>query len=227
MARTRDPDAHALRRDAFVGVALKLIQSKGYEQMSVSDVLGELDSSRGAFYHYFDSKTALLDAVIERVVDAATDAVAPVVADPELSAPEKLRRVFTGIGNWKTQRRELMEEIMAVWLSDENAIVREHLRERTTARLTPLLTSILEQGHAEGSIAVGPPRATAVVVVSLILAANDVAARLYVANRAGDVPLDQVLEVFGAYAGALERALGLPAGSWPALDPALIRQWFA
>ena len=35
MARTLDPEAHSLRRDAFVDAAERLIQSKGYEQLSV------------------------------------------------------------------------------------------------------------------------------------------------------------------------------------------------
>ena len=71
MARTVDTEAHAVRREAFVDAALRLMQAKGYEQMSVQDVLDELGASRGAFYHYFDSKTALLEAAVTRVVDAA------------------------------------------------------------------------------------------------------------------------------------------------------------
>ena len=61
MARTLDPAAHALRRDEFVDAAQRLIQSRGYEQMSIQDVLDELGASKGAFYHYFDSKEGLLD----------------------------------------------------------------------------------------------------------------------------------------------------------------------
>ena len=34
MARTLDPAAHALRRDAFVDSAQRLMQAKGYEEMS-------------------------------------------------------------------------------------------------------------------------------------------------------------------------------------------------
>ena len=49
--------------------------------MSVQDVLDELDASRGAFYHYFDSKVALLEAVVERMVEAAIATLAPVVAE--------------------------------------------------------------------------------------------------------------------------------------------------
>jgi AcrR family transcriptional regulator len=71
MPRTLNPETYALRRDAFVDAAQRLIQTKGYQQFSVQDVLDELDASKGAFYHYFDSKAALLDAVIDQMADAA------------------------------------------------------------------------------------------------------------------------------------------------------------
>src|SRR5437867_543136 len=108
MARTLDPAAHALRREAFVDAAQRLIQSKGYDQMSLQDVLDELDASKGAFYHYFDSRVALLEAVVERMVDAATEALLPMVADPDLPALQKLEGFFSGIAHWKTDRKELM-----------------------------------------------------------------------------------------------------------------------
>ncbi len=60
MPRTLNPAAHALKRDAFLDAAERLIRTKGYEQMTVQDVLDELGASKGAFYHYFDSKEALL-----------------------------------------------------------------------------------------------------------------------------------------------------------------------
>ncbi len=83
MARTLNTEAHAIRREAFVDAAQRLIQAKGYDQMSIQDVLDELGASRGAFYHYFDSKTALLEAVVDRIVDAALASVAPLIDDPD------------------------------------------------------------------------------------------------------------------------------------------------
>ena len=35
-------------------------------------MLEDVGASKGAFYHYFDSKAALLEAVVERMVDDAT-----------------------------------------------------------------------------------------------------------------------------------------------------------
>src|SRR5436189_5780695 len=112
MVRTVNQANRTIRRDAFVDAAQRLIASKGYEHMSIQDVLDALDASRGAFYHYFDSKQALLEAVIDRMVDAGLAEVAPVGADPALPAVDKLQRVFSTIGRWKTERKALVLSLM-------------------------------------------------------------------------------------------------------------------
>jgi AcrR family transcriptional regulator len=227
LPRTLDPAAHALRRDAFVDAAQHLIQTKGYEQMSLQDVLDELDASRGAFYHYFDSKVALLEAVVERMVDAATDSLAPVVANPDLPALQKLDGVFAGITRWKEERRELVLALIRVWLSDENAIVREKVRQRTAVRLTPLLARIVQQGKAEGVFSASSAEHVAGVLVSLIQGANETATRLFIARQANAVSFEEVERTIAAYTEAFERVLGLAAGSWPTADRRTLRLWFA
>ena len=46
MPRTVNVEVHKVRRDAFLDVARRLIVTKGYEQMSIQDVLDELETSR-------------------------------------------------------------------------------------------------------------------------------------------------------------------------------------
>lgn len=226
MARTLDPAAHALRRDAFIDAAQRLIQTTGYQQMSLQDVLDEMGASKGALYHYFDSKVALLEAVVERIVDVVTATLEPMVADPDIPALRKLAGVFGGIAGWNWERRELLLEVTRALLSDENAIVREKLRERSMVRLTPLLVRVLSQGKAEGEFPVGAPEQSALVLLSLILAANETAGRLFVARQTNSISFEEVERTIGAYVEAYERVLGVPAGTWPPLDPAMLEYWF-
>lgn len=226
MARTLDRAAHALRREAFADAALRLIQTVGYDQMSVQEVLDELGASRGAFYHYFDSKAALLDAAMERLVDLVTEALTPAVEDPDLSAPEKLRRVFAGLARWKEDRVDLMRRLLPTWMSDENALAREKWRRYTSARMVPMLAPILRQGNSEGTLSTGPEEPAAAVLLALILAANDAACQLFVARQENLVTLREVESMFAAYGEAAERILGLPPGSWPAVDADILQEWF-
>ena len=226
MPRTLDPAAHAVRRDAFMDVAERLIRSRGYEQLSIQDLLTELGASKGAFYHYFDSKGALLEAVVERMADAALDEVGPLLATPDLPAIAKLEGVFGGIARFKAERRDLVLAVIEVWLSDGNAVVREKLRRMVGARLTPLLAVLVEQGKAEGMTASGEASDVAAVLASLIQGAQDVAVELFVARQAGSVTYEQVERTFAAYTDAYERILGIPTGSFTFLGPETIRPWY-
>jgi AcrR family transcriptional regulator len=69
--RAVNPQNHAARRDEFVDAGQRLIQTRGYEQFSIEELLAEVGASKGAFYHYFDSKDALLEAIVDRFVELA------------------------------------------------------------------------------------------------------------------------------------------------------------
>jgi AcrR family transcriptional regulator len=227
LPRPANPEARAIRREAFIDAALRLIQTRGYEQMSVQDVLDAVDASRGAFYHYFESKIALLEAVVDHIVEAALEAVTPVVGDPGLSAPEKLERLFSGIAGWKAERRELMLALLQVWYSDDNAIVRDKLRRSTFTSLVPLLSSIIEQGRVEGHFSASSPDDAARAIVSLLQGAQDLAGELFFARQSGEIAFEVVVERMTGHAEALTRVLGARAGSLSLIDEATLRLWFS
>ena len=230
MARTVNPVAYAARRDAFVDAAIVLIQKHGYERLSIQDVIEEVGASRGAFFHYFDSKAVLLAAVVERTVETATSTVAPIAADPRLTALEKLQGIFAGIAQWKSEQPEYQPaavvEPMRTWFSDENTIVLERMRAAVATRLTPPLVVILREGAADGSFSLTSPEGTASVLTALILGLNEVAVRLFLARRDGTVSFETVTETLAAYYESFERILGVPPTSWPLLDEATVRFWF-
>ena len=114
MARTLDLEAHSLRREAFTDAAQRLIQTRGYEQLSLQDVIDEVGASKGAFYHYFSSKETLLEAVIERMTDAALEVMTPIANDRELTAIAKLQLVFTTLAAWKGERKDFFVELLQV-----------------------------------------------------------------------------------------------------------------
>jgi AcrR family transcriptional regulator len=227
MARTLNPESHAVRRDAFVDVAQRYIATGAYEQLSVQQVIDEVGASKGAFYHYFGSKGDLLEAVVERMADEATAAWQPVLSAPGLSADQRLEGVFRTVAEVKWERRELVLAIIDAWLSDDNAIVREKLRRLVAARLTPLLTEIVGQGVADGDFTPTNVEATAQVLVSLIQGTQELASQLYVDCHAGVVTVDHVIQVFASYTEAVERILGARPGSITLTQPDVLRSWFS
>ena len=226
VARTLNPTAHALRRDQFVDAMQRLMQTKGYEDLSIQELLDDLGASKGAFYHYFDSKGALLEAVVDRIVDGATGSVAPLLADTTVAAPEKLAGVFSGIASWKNARRDLLLSLLRVWVSDENALVREKFRREAIARMTPMLAPVIAQGMDEGVFTASSPERTARVFVSLLMVVNEVATQLFLARQANTVTVEEVEDTFNAYWQSLERVLGAAPGTLGRIDDATLHLWF-
>jgi AcrR family transcriptional regulator len=226
MARTLNAAAHTVRREAFVDVAQRLIQVKGYEQMSVQDVLDELEASRGALYHYFDSKQALLEAVIDRMVDNAIALLAPALDDPKLSAVQKLEAVFAGSARWKAEHKDLVLAILEVWISDDNALVREKYRRHALERLVPLLSPIIREGIEHGLFSTSSPEHTASILVMLIQAFGDAATDLFLARQANKVTFEVVERTTAAFTESFERILGIPRGSLTLIDGPNLRLWF-
>lgn len=226
MARTLNPALHTVRRDAFLDVAQRLVETRGYEAMSVQDVLEALEVSKGAFYHYFDSKQALLEAVVERFADGAMTAMVPILNDPNLPAVKKLERVFAGIAGWKAERKELVLGIIAVWSSDSNAIVREKLRRMTVRLMVPLLSTVIRQGVDEGVFRVASADETAIVLVSLMQGFQEHATHLFLARQANTIPFEIVERTFAGFTRAFERVLGVTEGSLTLQDAATLQFWF-
>jgi AcrR family transcriptional regulator len=226
MPRTVNVQDHKVRRDAFLDVAQRLIQTKGYEQMSIQDVLDELETSRGALYHYFDSKQALLDGVVDRFADSAMSAVATIMADPQLPALRKLERVLGGIASFKAEQKQLVLAIMEVWNSDGNALVREKLRRLAARRLEPILSAVIRQGIDEGIIASNWPEELARVLMYLIQGYQELAGEHFLARQAGTISFEAVLRTYAVFTGAFERILGIPPGSVTLTDEPTLRYWF-
>jgi len=226
VARTLNPVAHAVRRDEFLDAAQWLIQTRGYDEMSIQDILDRVEASRGAFYHYFDSKAALLEALIERLTVAGTASILPVVDDPSLGALEKFTRVFDGIARWKAQRKELMLALLQVWYSDENALVRDKLRQQTQVVLTPVVATIIEQGRGERVFTAASSADTAQVILTLLYGAGETAGRLFFARQAREISFDDVRRRIEAYSLAVERVLGVPTASLQIVDDATLHEWF-
>ena len=226
MARTRDPESHTVRRDAFVDAAQRIMAIKGYEALSIQEVIDSVGASKGAFYHYFGAKSDLLEAVVERMADGVEQGWAQVMERHEASAIDRLEGLFATTAQYKNARRDLSLALLEAWLSDSNAILRERLRLMVGRRLTPVLERILRQGADSGELSASEPEGTARVVVALILGSQEEAGRLFVARQSDAASFEDVERHFAAFEEAFNRILGLAPGRLSLTDPPTMRLWF-
>jgi AcrR family transcriptional regulator len=224
MARIVKEEDYAARRKEILDVARQLIYTKGYEQMSIQDILDLLKISKGAFYHYFDSKQSLLDGLVERMLDEAEQVMRPIV-EADLPALEKMRRYFDTGGRWKTAQRALMLNLLRVWRNDSNALMRQKQESAAMKRIAPMLTEIIRQGVSEGVFTTKYPDQFGSMILGLSRGFEDTIAELLLAETSPPDALERLEAALGAYSESMERILGAPAGSLPLGDVEMLKAW--
>ncbi len=223
MARIVNEDDYAARRNEILDVARQMIYTKGYDQMSIQDLLDALKISKGAFYHYFDSKQSLLDGLIGRMLDQADQVLQPIVDDKELSAIEKMQRYFDTGGRWKVTQKAFVLSLLRVWYTDANALMRQKQESAVSKRTAPMLAEIIRQGMAEGVFTTKYPDQFGCMIVGLSRGFEDTIAELLLAEKPPPDALERLETVVGAYSESMERILGAPAGSLPVGE--MLKEW--
>jgi AcrR family transcriptional regulator len=230
MARVVKEEEYTARRNEILAAAQRFVYTKGYEQMTIQDILNDLKISKGAFYHYFNSKGDVLEALVERmVIDEMLPLILPIVEDPGLSAIEKLERYFDIALRWKTTQKSFMLAILRVWIADENAIVRQKILSMTLKQVTPLLTDIVRQGVEEGVFRTSYPEQVSHLIIQVLLGLGDSLIELIITSETNPDPVrteSAVSEYIFALRDAMERILGAPSGSLKLIEPEVLNQWF-
>jgi AcrR family transcriptional regulator len=226
LARTLNSATHAVRRDEILDVAERIIRARGYEAMGIQDIQDALGVSRGAIYHYFRSKEAILDALILRMSEAGIAVIRPIADDPDLDSVAKLQAVFATGGAWKAQRSDLLLAVLRSWYAPGNDLVRLRAEKAASAQFVPLLARIIRQGVAEGSMHASSPDHAAITVTALFNGSSDTIFRLLTDRIDGRTSFEEVESFMAAYSEALERILGLPPGSFVLIDRESLHTWF-
>ncbi|HPU54096.1 MAG TPA: helix-turn-helix domain-containing protein [Burkholderiaceae bacterium] len=88
-----------VREEAILDATHRLLAVKGYEPMAMDDIAAEVGIAKGSLYKHFESKDALVAAVMIRLLKRTRDALAALPVD--LSAGERL----AGLLRWTLNER--------------------------------------------------------------------------------------------------------------------------
>lgn len=139
MARTRSEKYDDIQAGILRNAA-RLFASKGYERSSIGDLVEACELSRGAIYHYFDSKEAILFAMLDSLVRSLLANLESAIAGG--GAPlEKFEQVIEAFVEHNAQSPE--EQI--VLLNDLGALKAEEQRQivQTERKVVDLVGKVL------------------------------------------------------------------------------------
>jgi len=230
MARTVDEATRIKKYNEILDCAQRLIYTKGYGDMSVQDIVNELQISKGAFFHYFASKSALLEALLERTTRQGMEVIAPIAEDPSLTAVQKLETIIHAGMQWKSGQKDYMMAILRAWDSDENALVRQKTLRSSVHNIGELLNRVFQEGIDQGVFHTNFPGMAGKIVYALLTQMSDSLG--YILLRVNsDPPGNNILafsemeQVIRAYTDSIERILGAKPGTLHLIDPEAMREW--
>jgi len=188
-------------RDRLLHAALEAFSAKGYHGAAVDDIVSESATSKGAFYHYFESKQDIFVALIDMLsglVESGVDAAIAQEAGALAKVEAALRVVLETAGAQRGLVRILLVESVGLGPDLEEKRLEVH------RRFAHLIQRHLDQAVAEGAI---PGQDTALAAQAWLGALNEVIAQWLVG---GTDPLTARLPAFRAFLlrsiGAADRA---------------------
>ena len=209
------------RRDEILDVAQALFAQKGYDAASISDIIGEVGVSKGAFYHHFASKEDLLEAIARRYAEQTAASTRALLDDPTLDSFAKL---VAFLGTMRGQKLRTAVELRATFepvFRAENMALFERTRTAVNSVVRPHFVRIIADGVAERTFDTPNPEEAADTIMHLMTSNRELICELYLTrDRLTFERLARRLTSKLVYLGTvIDRILGLPEGSIELADP--------
>ena len=202
------------KRQAILDVAEKLFYAKGYEATSVQDILDVLSTSKGSFYHHFESKERVLATLCAQRAERAAEQAQQRLAD--LQSP-LARLNLTLLYAMPLRRGE--EKFLALLLplldKPEGLSLRVCYQDALAEGFAPLVRRALAECKASGDIFAPENPCLPGLLLGLTNQCWLEAARELLRSAREGRPLDSgtLVDVLDMYRFALERLLEAPFAS--------------
>lgn len=193
-----EPDSSPETRTRILEAAVKVFAIKGYHDAKVDDIVGEAQTSKGAFYFYFPSKQDIFIALSDTFADLLESKVREAIQSESHGLRQMDSALRVSLGLFSQYRG--LAKIALVQAVGLGAVFEER-RRAINDRLTRLVQTRLEAAVAEGSI---PPLKADLAARAWVGVLNEVVTHwIYT----GTPPLEESLPELRKF---LARSIGVP-----------------
>ncbi|MGD9327395.1 MAG: TetR/AcrR family transcriptional regulator [Cyclobacteriaceae bacterium] len=200
-------------KNKIIETAHLFFSEKGYDKTSVNDIINKLGISKGAFYHYFNSKDEVLDAIILGYTAEAVDMMYDIVYNPKLNGLEKYIKMFKETQARREKNAERFSFLIQLFLKEDNLLFRHRYTEKILELTKPPFILILQQGVKEGLFIINHPEETAELIIRL---GNIYRTKIAILNfTLNDNPnnLLKIQSILEFMQDTVERLLGVDSGT--------------
>ena len=128
------------RKQELLKIAYNMFLMKGYDNISIDDIINEAKIAKGTYYYYFESKETTLEEVINMMINDEVTSAKEILKMP-ISIPEKLVRIITSLRPKKNE-----QEIQNTLNKKDNIVMHEKINNRIIEEAVPLLEQVVMEG---------------------------------------------------------------------------------
>ncbi len=217
--------APMVRRAELLDCAQALFFSAGYEATTIADIIARAGVSKGGFYHHFDSKEALLEALILRFIEQVLADSQDVLAAREMDALARLNAFFARARDWKIGVAPHLRPVFDDAFKPESEALFERLMGALKRIMAPVLTELIEDGARDGVFQTPDAGLAAEMMLSIMTSRRLLISDVFRDMDAGDLDLAaaRIEARVAAEEKMVDRILGLAPGAVRFVEPGYIR----
>ncbi|WP_228003208.1 TetR/AcrR family transcriptional regulator [Nocardia australiensis] len=143
-------------RESILGAAREILPHKGFAAVGINEILTAAGVPKGSFYHYFGSKDAFGEAVMQDYYTEYLAEMDRILAEPGLTSAERLMNYWQ---HWRETQSvdECQGKCLTVKLAAEVSDLSESMRlavKEGTTGMVDRLERTISAGLEDGSLAI-------------------------------------------------------------------------
>jgi AcrR family transcriptional regulator len=134
------------KKQEFLDVALELFYEKGYEKTTINDIINKLGVSKGAFYHYFQSKEDIIETIAIGYADKMSHIIKKILNRTDINAIEKFNISIELTQDYKKSESDRRTKIKGSLRNDENLKLQKKIMDKISEKYVVFYDQIVKEG---------------------------------------------------------------------------------
>lgn len=130
----------------YLDAALDLFYDKGYEKTTINDIINKLGVSKGAFYHYFESKEDIIETIAVGYTEKMGYVIRDIVQRTDINALEKFNKSIEEAQAYKKQESDRRSKIKGSLRNEENLKLQKKILDKVSEEYIVFYDQIVKEG---------------------------------------------------------------------------------
>lgn len=208
-----------IRKQEILQTAETLFCRYGYEKTSIQDILDQLKTSKGSFYHHYPSKEAVLEGICRNRAEQIFHAVEAKLSDQN-TAEQKINILLSGMIPFQDEKLSFLLMFLQIFRLPEGRSIKSSYCEALSAQFYQAFRAALEAGHASGELICPQPDIATDICFALVheLWTRICDLMIRCEEEGQEADLSEILRMTEQYRAAVEKILSVRYGAIILID---------